>query len=104
MSALCEHCLQGYILSGTPSGMFDGTAYFHPAPSPDSKRAVVLLTDIFGLKLVNAKLIADQYSERLKCDVWVPDYFNGTPAALFSLHDFVLLTNSQENLPSKNLN
>ena len=83
MSALCEQCLQGNKLSGTPSGTFDGTAYFHPSSPPDSKRAVILLTDIFGLKLVNPKLIADQYSERLKCDVWVPDFFNGTAAIYF---------------------
>jgi len=79
MSVLCERCLQGHVLVGTPTGSFEleGSAYFHLAPSPGSKNAVVLLTDIFGLKLVNPKLIADQYSERLNCDVWVPDYFNG---------------------------
>ncbi|KAF8484246.1 dienelactone hydrolase endo-1,3,1,4-beta-D-glucanase [Gautieria morchelliformis] len=75
MSALCEHCLQGYALEGTPSGKLEGTDYYKAAPG-GSTTAVVLLTDIFGLKLINPKLMADQYSERLGCDVWVPDYFN----------------------------
>lgn len=68
--------MQGHVIEGTPAGTLEDAAYFHPGSS-DSKIAVVLLTDIFGLKLVNPKLIADQYSQRLKCDVWVPDYFNG---------------------------
>lgn len=82
MSGLCENCLQGYVLNGTPTGSFEGTTYFHPASSTDSKKAVVLITDIFGLKLVNPKLMADQYSERLKCDVWVPDIFDGMVACI----------------------
>ena len=76
MDLPCENCVKGYVLSGTPKGSFDGPAYVHPAVVP-SKRAVVLLTDIFGLKLVNSKLLADLYSEKLKCDVYVPDIFEG---------------------------
>ena len=77
MSVLCERCLQGHVLVGTPTGSFEGSAYFHSASSPGSKTAVVLLTDIFGLKIANVKLMADKYSEILGCDVWVPDFFNG---------------------------
>jgi carboxymethylenebutenolidase len=86
MSALCEHCLQGYALEGTPSGKLEGTDYYKAGPE-GSKKAIVLLTDIFGLKLINPKLMADQYSERLGCDVWVPDYFNG---AAFLFHQILL--------------
>lgn len=76
MTAVCERCVQGYLLDGEPTGVFEGPAYFKVAPVP-SKRAVILLTDIFGLKIPNPKLLADRYSEKLQCDVWVPDLFEG---------------------------
>jgi carboxymethylenebutenolidase len=83
MSGLCEHCVQGHTLQGTPSGTFQGSAYLHPAPTGSStKRAVVVLTDIFGLNLVNNKLITDEYSKRLECDVWCPDIFEGARTSL----------------------
>jgi len=77
-AGICERCIQGEILEGVPTGVFEGPAYFKAAPSP-SKRAVIVLTDIFGLKIPNPKLLADKYSEVLKCDVWVPDLFEGRP-------------------------
>ena len=78
--AACEQCTQGYVLQGEPKGTMVGTAYFHPGPGtfPENSRAVVLLTDIFGLPLVNSKLLADTFSQKLSCDVWVPDMFGGT--------------------------
>ncbi len=80
--AACEHCTQGYVLPGEPAGTIVDGAYFHPAPATaesgaTSTRAVVLLTDIFGLPLKNSKIIADELSKRLQCDVWVPDIFAG---------------------------
>jgi len=76
VSVPCENCIQGNILEGTPTGVFEGPAYFKAGPAP-SKRAIIVLTDIFGLGIPNAKLLADKYSEQLKCDVWVPDLFEG---------------------------
>ena len=80
----CEQCTQGHVLAGEPAGSIVDGAYFHPAPttaadgaSPASTRAIVLLTDIFGLPLKNCKLIADELSKRVGCDVWVPDLFDG---------------------------
>lgn len=40
---------------------------------------MIFLTDIFGLELRNSKILADSFGERLKCDVFVPDIFNGNP-------------------------
>ncbi|THG94999.1 hypothetical protein EW026_g6571 [Hermanssonia centrifuga] len=76
----CEQCTQGYVLPGEPAGSIVDGAYFHPAPegSPKSS-AIVLLTDIFGLPLKNSKLIADELSKGVGCDVWVPDLFAGNP-------------------------
>ena len=86
----CENCFKGFVLPGEPSGSMVGTAYFHPAPSPtpeNSKQAIVLLSDIFGLTLVNCKIQADVLSEKLNMDVWVPDLFDGTCAFECSSRD-----------------
>ena len=65
--------------------MRDG-AYFTPGPvastsDPESgstdKKSIVLLTDIFGLALVNCKIVADRLAEGVGCDVWIPDQFGG---------------------------
>ena len=71
----CEHCKSGFVLPGEPKGSMQDGAYF--AAGADTTRAVVLLTDIFGLPLKNSKILADQFAEQVGCDVWVPDLFNG---------------------------
>ena len=78
---ICDKCAEGTILPGEPSGsmQYGETAYF-AAAAPDSqssKSAVVLITDIFGLPLVNCKIMADRFAKEVGCDVWVPDLFNG---------------------------
>ncbi|KAH8831896.1 dienelactone hydrolase endo-1,3,1,4-beta-D-glucanase [Flagelloscypha sp. PMI_526] len=77
----CPDCLRGEILQGEPKGVTqpDGS-YFRAAPNPetsDKSKAVVLLTDVFGLALPNGKLIADHLAENLNVDVYVPDMFEG---------------------------
>ncbi|KAJ7304881.1 Alpha/Beta hydrolase protein [Mycena albidolilacea] len=81
----CPNCFTGSVLEGKPTGVIsdiDG-AYFASGPSSDGntgrKRAIILLTDAFGLKLQNSKILADQFAQHLKCDVWVPDFFAGKP-------------------------
>ncbi|KAF7978527.1 hypothetical protein HWV62_45707 [Athelia sp. TMB] len=80
--ASCDNCTKGYVLPGEPTGTLvaemDG-AYFAPGPEGNTARAVVYLTDIFGLPLKNSKLMADELAKTLACDVWVPDLFNGKP-------------------------
>jgi len=63
-----------YFISSPPSSF----------PSPLSKKvAIVILHDIFGLQIPNAKLIADQLCTQLttpdgpQVDVYVPDYLSG---------------------------
>lgn len=74
----CEQCTQGYVLPGEPTGaMIDG-AYFRAGPEgSDASKAIVLLTDIFGLPLKNCRIMADELSQKVGCDVWVPDLFAG---------------------------
>jgi len=66
-------------MNAEPAGKMVHEVYLHESPIGNKERAVVLLTDIFGLPLVNSKLIADEISNKLECDVWVPDLFNGKP-------------------------
>ncbi|KZV76146.1 dienelactone hydrolase endo-1-3,1,4-beta-D-glucanase [Peniophora sp. CONT] len=79
----CENCFKGSELPGEPQGSLVDGAYFRAAAAPtaegEPKRAIVLLSDIFGLPLKNCKIMADQLSERVGVDVWVPDLFDGRP-------------------------
>jgi dienelactone hydrolase len=60
-----------------------GQDYFTAAPNDATERtkAIILLTDIFGLPLPNPKIVADQLAEQVGVDVWAPDLFNGKPIA-----------------------
>src|ERR1700731_4305527 len=79
--ASCDNCNKGSILPGEPKGTIDPSTGAYLAKAPDqsrTERAVLLLTDAFGLPLKNSKIIADVLSEHLGCDVWIPDIFDGT--------------------------
>ncbi|KAG6899263.1 hypothetical protein C0993_011865 [Termitomyces sp. T159_Od127] len=74
----CPDCLTGDILPGEPTGAYSiQGAYLAQAPdsSRNPYRAILLLTDAFGLPLKNSKVLADKFATELQCDVWVPDYF-----------------------------
>ncbi|KAG5635240.1 hypothetical protein H0H81_011956 [Sphagnurus paluster] len=80
----CPDCTAGEFLPGEPTGTLSTLgAYLAASPSSSqsghSKRAIVLLTDVFGLPLKNCKIVADHIAKELSCDVWVPDYFAGWP-------------------------
>ncbi|KAA1469967.1 dienelactone hydrolase endo-1-3,1,4-beta-D-glucanase [Dentipellis sp. KUC8613] len=82
--AVCENCAKGFVLPGAPTGSMVDGAYYSPAPgkeTPDvpSKKAIILLSDIFGLPLVNSKILADMLASKVGVDVWVPDLFDGAP-------------------------
>ena len=75
----CTYCYKGFVLPGEPKGSMVGPDYFTPAPSgaTDRSKAIVLLTDIFGLPLPNPRIVADHLAENVGVDVWIPDFFNG---------------------------
>ena len=77
----CERCTSGSVLPGEPKGELRGDAYFAAGPAElkerNKSKAIILLTDIFGLPLKNSKILADQLAEKAGCDVWVPDQFAG---------------------------
>lgn len=49
-----------------------------PASSSKSTKALLLLSDVFGLGLVNTKLLADDFA-RAGYHVYAPDLFRGEP-------------------------
>ncbi|OAX41747.1 dienelactone hydrolase endo-1-3,1,4-beta-D-glucanase [Rhizopogon vinicolor AM-OR11-026] len=77
----CPDCNRGSILEGNPTGLFTEIhgvkAYL--ASGAHQSRAIILLSDVFGLPLVNSHLLADKFSKELSCDVWIPDLFDGQP-------------------------
>lgn len=77
----CPDCFRGVAFDTEPQGVLSDIegAYLATAKgdTPSATRAVIVLTDIFGLQLPNAKVLADLYAEQLGCDVWVPDLFGG---------------------------
>jgi len=75
----CSDCTSGNWLPGSPTGTEENGAYLAKGSNKEDTKdkAVVVLTDIFGLSISNPKIIADTIAERSGFDVWVPDLFNG---------------------------
>jgi len=83
----CPECYKGFVLPGEPKGTMFGLDYFAAAPKDATQRrkAICLLTDIFGSSLPNPKIVADYLAEHVGVDVWVPDFFLGKP--IFKVND-----------------
>jgi len=102
----CENCYKGFVLPGEPKGTMVGPDYFTAAPSDatQSSKAIVLLTDIFGVLLPNPRIVADHLAEHVGVDVWIPDFFNGAfLQRTFSLWRLLVNIEAhplQESLPS----
>ncbi|KAG6829709.1 hypothetical protein H0H92_003744 [Tricholoma furcatifolium] len=95
----CPDCASGEFLPGEPTGVLSTQgAYLAAGATQPSKRAVVLLTDVFGLPLKNCKIVADHLAKELDCDVWVPDMFAGRP--IFPLSKMKSLEHMVEASPS----
>ncbi|KAI0642093.1 alpha/beta-hydrolase [Trametes meyenii] len=79
--SLCTHCIAGVRHEGTPGGQFTkvgGIDTYVATPSGDypKDKVVLFLSDVFGLKLENNLLLADDYA-RNGFKVYAPDYFEG---------------------------
>ncbi|CCA69982.1 related to dienelactone hydrolase endo-1,3,1,4-beta-D-glucanase-Laccaria bicolor [Serendipita indica DSM 11827] len=85
MDSLCDNCVTGERLSGSPKGSIltstsPLSSYYGPLSTETKpKRAIVVITDIFGLSIDNPMVIADILGEKCAADVWVPDIFKGNP-------------------------
>ncbi|KAK1235642.1 hypothetical protein PQX77_001127 [Marasmius sp. AFHP31] len=99
-------CFQ--VLDGEPRGKlmeFAGVNTYVSLPCGEQKskdEAIVLLTDVFGLPLVNNKLLADNFAAQGYA-VFVPDYLNGDPAPAddpnFNLTEWLGRHGPEQTLP-----
>ncbi|EIW59808.1 alpha/beta-hydrolase [Trametes versicolor FP-101664 SS1] len=79
--SLCKHCISGVRHEGTPAGQttqYGGVETYIATPTTEypKDKAVLFLTDVFGLKLQNNLLLADDYALN-GFKVYVPDLFEG---------------------------
>ena len=69
---------------GTPTGREESIHGFQtyvtePSAGIAPKGIVVIIPDAFGWKLVNNRILADQYAKRIGVIVYLPDFMNGRP-------------------------
>ena len=78
----CKDCASGTLHEGTPAGREETvhgrlTYITEPSNGAAAKGIVVIVTDAFGWKLVNSRILADKYAERCQFTVYVPDFMDG---------------------------
>ncbi|KIY02293.1 uncharacterized protein Z520_02431 [Fonsecaea multimorphosa CBS 102226] len=71
-------CVTGFRWDGTPKGheatLANNKAY---VTGTNKESAVLIVHDIFGWTLNNARLLADHYAEEADVTVYLPDFFGG---------------------------
>ena len=80
--SLGKCCVTTFKHEGTSTGKITtvaGVESYVAGAENGFDKVVVILTDIYGPKLINTQLIADQFAEQLKAQVVVPDLFNNDP-------------------------
>ncbi|KXN86725.1 Protein AIM2 [Leucoagaricus sp. SymC.cos] len=92
--SLCKDCVTGVRHEGTPEGKIEtvnGVKVYIATPKVDypKDKALLFLTDVFGLDLINNQLLADDFARNGFYTI-IPDYLNGDPLApdAFSKPDF----------------
>lgn len=97
----CPACITGSLDEGETKGVEETllpnvVCYIsRPDPSKANGNAVILGTDVFGHKLINARLIADTFAQHGYLCV-IPDYLNNEPMDLAVLELF-------ESLPTRSV-
>lgn len=80
--SLTQDCIAGVRHEGTPEGTLEklgGTETYVAIPKDldyPKEKAVLFLTDVFGIALVNNKLLCDDFA-RNGFQVYAPDFFDG---------------------------
>lgn len=78
-----EHCTTGTIAVGEPVGsetVIAGRQTYVTGPESSEGKAILFLTDVFGMQFVNNRLLADTYAKGVNVRVYLPDLFDGKPA------------------------
>lgn len=87
----CPDCFKGTIHEGTPRGKetkFNGRDTYVVEPSNDApssqavKGIVVILSDAFGWKFMNLRILADEIARKGGFRVYLPDFLDGKVAPL----------------------
>lgn len=77
---LSECCVSGHVHEGTPKGSLQtvyGLETYVTGSTTDASKTIIFITDIFGHKLPNAQLLADEIAQAVPARVLVPDFFQG---------------------------
>lgn len=76
----CSDCLTGFVKGGTPTGTVTtvhGLPTYITRPSQEAPNGVIiLLPDIFGWEMSNARLLADTYAKQGGYLVYLPNFMN----------------------------
>ncbi|KAJ4365085.1 hypothetical protein N0V83_008702 [Neocucurbitaria cava] len=74
----CDNCKTGFKWNGASTGKESTLNKANVYVTGDSKDAAILIvTDIFGWKLPNIRILADHYAKEANATVYVPDIFDG---------------------------
>lgn len=78
----CKDCTTGVLHEGTPAGREETihgleTYVTDPPAGTTPKGFVAIIPDLFGWKLNNNRILADQYAKRIGATVYLPDFMNG---------------------------
>ncbi|KIW70386.1 hypothetical protein PV04_02659 [Phialophora macrospora] len=80
--SLSPCCATGFRWDGTPKGtettLSSNKAY---VTGTNKEAAVLIVHDIFGWTLTNARMLADHYAEEADVTVYLPDFFGGEVVA-----------------------
>lgn len=78
--SLSPCCLKiGSFAKGTPAGKFEklNGKDTYITGDKNSKAAILLVADVFGISLVNTQILADKLAKGVGATVYIPDYFDG---------------------------
>lgn len=79
----CSDCFKGHDRPGAITGVethLHGVKSYVTQPTQDGvapKGLIVVISDAFGWKTNNIRLLADSYARRTGCRVYVPDFMDG---------------------------
>ncbi|KAJ5373269.1 Dienelactone hydrolase [Penicillium concentricum] len=81
----CPDCFSGYIHQGTPRGevtSLHGLPVYTTKPLNDApyRGILIVVPDAFGWEFVNNRIVADNYAEKGKYLVYLPEFMNGHAA------------------------
>ncbi|OKL61726.1 hypothetical protein UA08_03063 [Talaromyces atroroseus] len=75
---ISDCCIKGFSWQGTPTGRIDKLAGNDVYISGDNAEvAILFISDLFGWKFPNVRLLADHFAREVGATVYVPDFFGG---------------------------